>query len=61
MSTTIARAQIAAVTRHPDASTTERHYAGEMLRGPVTLEVCALVRGAVERLLGVDQRQERSP
>lgn len=53
MSTAIARAQLHAVVRHVDATATERHFAAEMLRGPVTLEIAALCRAAIERLLGV--------
>ena len=49
----IARAQLAALARDEQASTTERHFAGEMLRGPVTREVAELCRRGVERLLGI--------
>lgn len=47
----IARAQLAALARDRRATSTERHFAAEMLRGPVTLEVDELCRSGVIRLL----------
>lgn len=50
----IARAQLAALARDDRASATARHFAAEMLRGLVTLEVADLCRREVAALLGLD-------
>ncbi len=59
MSNAIARAQIAALARHPLASTTAKHFAREMLRGPVTLEIDALIRREVAAILGIPELGKR--
>lgn len=48
----IARAQLHAPSRHPDATATERHFALEALRVPVSLEVAEVCCAGVERVIG---------